>query len=113
MFAPKDIKPLSKDVMFVLDKSGSMQGRKMNQLKEAMKLIIQDMKSEDKLNILFFDSKFDWLSKTEMLEGTQVNFDKANRFIDPVIARGGKLNITVFDIYLISYFMINLKSKTK
>ncbi|XP_071156746.1 inter-alpha-trypsin inhibitor heavy chain H3-like isoform X1 [Mytilus edulis] len=98
MFAPKDIKPLSKDVMFVLDKSGSMQGRKMNQLKEAMKLIIQDMKPEDKLNILFFDSKFDWLSKTEMLEGTQVNFDKANRFIDPVIARGGtNINTAVTD----------------
>ncbi|XP_052059427.1 inter-alpha-trypsin inhibitor heavy chain H3-like [Mytilus californianus] len=98
LFAPRDIKPLPKDVMFVLDRSGSMYGRKIKQLKEAMKLIIEDMKPEDRLNILFFDNKFDWLSKTEMLEGTKVNFDKANRFIDPITARGGtNINSAVTD----------------
>ncbi|CAC5406697.1 unnamed protein product [Mytilus coruscus] len=98
LFAPRDIKPLPKDVMFVLDRSGSMSGRKIKQLKEAMKLIIEDMKPEDRLNILFFDNKFDWLSKTEMLEGTKVNFDKANRFIEPITARGGtNINSAVTD----------------
>lgn len=90
MFAPKDFKPLSKDVMFVLDRSGSMSGRKIIQLKEAMKLIMQDMKPEDRFNILFFDHNLDWLSKTDMLQGTQVNFGSAERFIEAITASGSK-----------------------
>lgn len=90
MFAPKDFKPLSKDVMFVLDKSGSMSGRKIIQLKEAMKLIMLDMNPTDRFNILFFDHSLDWLSKTDMLQGTKVNFGSAERFIEAVTARGSK-----------------------
>ncbi|CAC5406692.1 Inter-alpha-trypsin inhibitor heavy chain H3 [Mytilus coruscus] len=98
MFAPKDLKSLPKDVMFVLDKSGSMTGRKIKQLKEAMKLIMQDMNPKDRFNILFFDHSFDWLNKTEMLEGTKVNFGKAERFIENNMARGStNINTAVID----------------
>ncbi|VDI69569.1 Ca-activated chloride channel homolog [Mytilus galloprovincialis] len=88
MFAPKDFKPLPKDVMFVLDKSWSMFGRKIIQLKEAMKLIMQDMKPEDRFNIVFFDQNLDWLSKTDMLQWTKQNFGSAERFIEAVTASG-------------------------
>ncbi|XP_052059426.1 inter-alpha-trypsin inhibitor heavy chain H3-like [Mytilus californianus] len=98
MFAPKDLKSLPKDVMFVLDKSGSMTGRKIKQLKEAMKLIMQDMNTKDRFNILFFDHSFDWLNKTKMLEGTKVNFGKAERFIENNMARGStNINTAVID----------------
>ncbi|XP_052059424.1 inter-alpha-trypsin inhibitor heavy chain H3-like [Mytilus californianus] len=112
MFAPKDFKPLSKDVMFVLDKSGSMSGRKMIQLKEAMKLIMQDMKPEDMLNILFFDNKFDWLSKSDMLQGTKVNFGKAERFIDATTSSGStNINKAVTDgIKLLTKYLDTQKS---
>lgn len=90
MFAPKDLKPLPKDVMFVLDKSQSMSGRKIKQLKEAIKLIMQDMKPNDRFNIMFFNHRFDWLNETEMMEGTKVNFGKAERFVENTSEMGCK-----------------------
>lgn len=76
--------------MFILDRSGSMSGRKIEQLKNAMAVILKDMKPEDRLNILFFDHNFDWLADGTMLEGTMVNFDKARRFVKAITARGSK-----------------------
>ncbi|XP_063438877.1 inter-alpha-trypsin inhibitor heavy chain H3-like isoform X2 [Mytilus trossulus] len=112
MFAPKDFKPLSKDVMFVLDRSGSMSGRKIIQLKEAMKLIMQDMKPEDRFNIVFFDQILDWLSKTDMLQGTKVNFGSADRFIDAITARGStNINKALTDgIKLLNKYLNTQKS---
>lgn len=81
--------------MFVLDRSGSMSRRKIEQLKNAMAVILKDMKPEDRLNILFFDDKFDWLADNTMLEGTVVNFDKARRFVKAITTRGGKLRKTI------------------
>ncbi|XP_077295091.1 inter-alpha-trypsin inhibitor heavy chain H4-like isoform X17 [Arctopsyche grandis] len=53
-FAPDDLKPLSKHVIFVLDVSGSMAGRKINQLKEAMESILQNLNPGDFFNIMDF-----------------------------------------------------------
>ncbi|XP_063422083.1 inter-alpha-trypsin inhibitor heavy chain H3-like [Mytilus trossulus] len=112
MFAPKDIKPLPKDVMFVLDKSQSMSGRKIKQLKEAMKLIMQDMKPNDRFNIMFFNHRFDWLNETEMMEGTKVNFGKAERFVENTSEMGWtNINTAVVDgIKLLTKYLDTQKS---
>jgi len=53
-FAPTNLKPLHKHVVFVLDVSGSMDGRKIEQLKEAMQKILDDLNDGDYFNIIEF-----------------------------------------------------------
>ncbi|XP_044751424.1 inter-alpha-trypsin inhibitor heavy chain H4-like [Coccinella septempunctata] len=55
-FAPKDAKPEPKQISFVLDTSGSMWGRKMDQLKAAMKNILDQLNMEDSFNLIDFNS---------------------------------------------------------
>ncbi|XP_018575269.1 inter-alpha-trypsin inhibitor heavy chain H3-like isoform X2 [Anoplophora glabripennis] len=55
-FAPNDLDPLPKHVIFVLDTSGSMQGRKIEQLKDAMMNILSDLHKEDMLSIIEFNN---------------------------------------------------------
>ncbi|XP_045472691.1 inter-alpha-trypsin inhibitor heavy chain H4-like isoform X2 [Harmonia axyridis] len=55
-FAPKDVKPEPKNIIFVLDTSGSMWGTPINQLKEAMNGILNELHAEDSFNIIQFSS---------------------------------------------------------
>ncbi|XP_044266585.1 inter-alpha-trypsin inhibitor heavy chain H4-like isoform X2 [Tribolium madens] len=53
-FSPSELRPLPKHVVFVLDHSGSMSGRKMDQLIEAMQNILSELKETDLFNIVRF-----------------------------------------------------------
>ncbi|KAF5287093.1 hypothetical protein FQA39_LY16078 [Lamprigera yunnana] len=55
-FAPSDIKPLAKQVVFILDTSGSMWGDKIRQLKEAMNKILEQLNEQDSFNLVEFNS---------------------------------------------------------
>jgi len=55
-FAPPVSTHLNKHAVFVLDTSGSMSGRKMEQLKTAMESILTKLKEGDKFSIVEFDS---------------------------------------------------------
>ncbi|CAH0722781.1 unnamed protein product, partial [Brenthis ino] len=55
-FAPQTLTPLSKYVVFVLDTSGSMGGRKIEQLQAAMRAILGELNSNDYFSIVEFDS---------------------------------------------------------
>jgi Mg-chelatase subunit ChlD len=55
-FAPEDLPPLRKHVIFVLDVSGSMSGRKISQLKEAMTTILSDLNQGDLFSIVTFST---------------------------------------------------------
>ncbi|CAG9823746.1 unnamed protein product [Phaedon cochleariae] len=60
-FAPEDLEPLSKHVVFVLDTSGSMSGSKMEQLKDAMYSILDQLRPNDIFHIVEFNSNvFVW-----------------------------------------------------
>ncbi|KAL1512999.1 hypothetical protein ABEB36_002487 [Hypothenemus hampei] len=56
-FAPKDLQPLKKQVIFILDTSGSMSGTRIVQLKEAMDSILAELKPEDVFSIVDFNSE--------------------------------------------------------
>jgi len=56
-FAPENLPSLRKHVVFVLDTSGSMWGRRMEQLKEAMNQILADLTPDDFFNIFTFSSE--------------------------------------------------------
>ncbi|CAG4963388.1 unnamed protein product [Parnassius apollo] len=70
-FAPTSLPPLSKHVVFVLDTSGSMSGRKMDQLKEAMQTILSNLNKGDVFNIVQFESSVQVLDITSASESTQ------------------------------------------
>ena len=53
-FAPDNLPTVPKHVTFVIDVSGSMNGDKLKQTKDAMAMILENMNSMDSLNILTF-----------------------------------------------------------
>ncbi|KAG6453307.1 hypothetical protein O3G_MSEX008075 [Manduca sexta] len=55
-FAPSDLPPLHKYVVFVLDTSGSMMGRKIEQLHTAMNTILSELNPGDYFSIVDFHS---------------------------------------------------------
>lgn len=55
-YVPDDLPPLPKHVVFTLDTSGSMSGRKIEQLKEAMIFILDQIMPQDLISILDFNN---------------------------------------------------------
>ncbi|XP_047541521.1 inter-alpha-trypsin inhibitor heavy chain H3-like [Vanessa atalanta] len=67
-FAPQELTPLSKLVVFVLDTSGSMSGRKIKQLRSAMHAILADLRVTDYFSIVEFNSNVKVHKLAEALE---------------------------------------------
>ena len=55
-FVPANLPTLPKHLVFVLDTSGSMGGEKIQQLKDAMSTILEDLTESDFFNIIEFNS---------------------------------------------------------
>jgi len=56
-FAPDNLPTIPKHVTFVIDVSGSMDGDKLTQTKDAMTMILENMNDIDSLNILTFSDE--------------------------------------------------------
>ena len=55
--APENLKPMPKHVVFIIDTSGSMRGKKMRQTKNALRTIISELREDqDYLTILTFSN---------------------------------------------------------
>jgi uncharacterized protein with von Willebrand factor type A (vWA) domain len=79
--------PLNKEIIFVLDKSGSMRGYKIAQVKEAFGKIIKDLPPEDHFNIISFDTTVKSYSETLMEESPEEK-SKAVEFVNSLEANG-------------------------
>ena len=79
---------IEKDVILVLDKSGSMQGEKIDQAKGALEFCVKSLKDKDKFGIITFSTDVDELDSS-LLTATKANVEKAERFIDKLDATGG------------------------
>lgn len=55
-FSPAELQPLPKQVVFVLDTSGSMYDVKIQQLKQAMRSILGELKENDLFSLVEFNS---------------------------------------------------------
>lgn len=55
-FAPADVIPLAKHIVFILDTSYSMVGEKITQLKEAMIKILGELKENDFFSLVEFNT---------------------------------------------------------
>ncbi len=79
---------LEKDIIFVVDKSGSMKGEKMEQAKGALKYCVKSLNEGDKFGIISFSTDVDELDSS-LLPATSKNVEKAVKFIDNLEAKGG------------------------
>ena len=52
-----DTKPLPKTVIFVIDRSGSMAGKKIEQARKALKSVLNNLRDDDLFNIVVYDDR--------------------------------------------------------
>ncbi|MCF3574536.1 VIT domain-containing protein [Planktothrix agardhii] len=79
---------IAKDVIFLMDTSGSQEGEPLKKSQELMKRFIQGLNSEDTFNIIDFANTTNTLSETP-LENTAANRQKALNYINQLEANGG------------------------
>ncbi len=79
---------LSKDIIFVVDKSGSMGGEKIAQVKRVFTSIISDLPPDDYFNVLFFDASVRAFS-TALMEANSKNKADAANFVNSLDASSG------------------------
>ncbi|NXF80037.1 ITIH4 inhibitor, partial [Sclerurus mexicanus] len=87
-FAPSEMPVFPKNVIFVIDRSGSMSGRKIEQTRDALLKILQDLRPEDHFSFITFNSKVaEW--KSSLLPATEENVASAAAFVQTLSASGG------------------------
>uniref|UniRef100_A0A8C6ID74 Inter-alpha-trypsin inhibitor heavy chain H3 n=1 Tax=Mus spicilegus TaxID=10103 RepID=A0A8C6ID74_MUSSI len=79
-FAPQGLPVVPKNIVFVIDVSGSMSGRKIQQTREALLKILDDMKEDDYLNFILFSTDVTtW--KDHLVQATPANLEEAKTFV--------------------------------
>jgi Ca-activated chloride channel family protein len=81
----------AKTVIFVVDRSGSMSGEKMEQAKEALKFVLNNLRKGDTFNIVAYDSEVETF-RPELEKFTDESRTAATGFVNGLYA-GGSTNI--------------------
>jgi Mg-chelatase subunit ChlD len=90
-FAPSGLQPVNKNVLFIIDTSGSMIGSKIAQTKDAMNTILDDLREGDMFNIIKFSGiASSW--STAVREATPENIRDAKEYVKDIEVDGGKRN---------------------
>lgn len=79
---------LPKDVVFVLDSSGSMAGAKLEQAKRALKFCVANLDEKDRFEIIRFSTDLDRLF-SGLHSATKQNIERAEKFISDIKSTGG------------------------
>lgn len=78
-----------KDIVYILDTSGSMVGDKMDQAKKALQYCLHQLHEKDNFNIISFSTEAT-LYKDKLVDASKANVKKALEYVDEEIrARGG------------------------
>ncbi|XP_056092678.1 inter-alpha-trypsin inhibitor heavy chain H3 [Rhinichthys klamathensis goyatoka] len=85
-FAPDNLPQMPKNVVFVIDRSGSMEGEKMKQTREALMTILSELHEEDYFGLVTFDDVVEsW--KPSLSKATPENVKEAKEFVQSIEAR--------------------------
>ena len=82
----RDVNP--KDVVFVMDTSGSMAGKKLEQLKKAMAFCVENLNDADRFELVRFSTEAEPFFE-KLTDATKANRDKAQEFIKGLKPIGG------------------------
>ncbi|XP_078139814.1 inter-alpha-trypsin inhibitor heavy chain H3 isoform X2 [Centroberyx gerrardi] len=78
-FAPSSLPRIPKNVVFIIDRSGSMHGKKMHQTRIALIHILGDLEEDDYFGLITFNSRVSpW--KRELLQANKNNLDAGKEF---------------------------------
>ncbi|XP_051804634.1 inter-alpha-trypsin inhibitor heavy chain H3-like [Acanthochromis polyacanthus] len=87
-FAPTGLSRIPKNVVFLIDQSGSMHGRKIEQTRIALIHILNDLAEDDYFGLITFHSGINhW--KQELVQASSVNVESAKNFARTIGAAGG------------------------
>ena len=86
-----DARPQPKTVIFVLDRSGSMAGKKIEQARKALKSVLNNLRDDDLFNIIVYDDRVESF-KPELERYRSHSREEAERFVDN-IREGGSTDI--------------------
>ncbi|XP_057644006.1 inter-alpha-trypsin inhibitor heavy chain H2 [Chionomys nivalis] len=87
-FAPENLDPIPKNILFVIDVSGSMWGIKMKQTVEAMKTILDDLRTEDQFSVVDFNHNVrTW--RNDLVSASKTQIADAKRYIEKIQPSGG------------------------
>ncbi|XP_010981129.3 inter-alpha-trypsin inhibitor heavy chain H2 [Camelus dromedarius] len=87
-FAPENMDPIPKNILFVIDVSGSMWGVKMKQTVEAMKTILDDLRTEDQFSVVDFNHNVrTW--RNDLVSATKTQIADAKNYIEKIQPSGG------------------------
>lgn len=93
----------AKDIVLVADTSGSMNGERMEQNKQALKYLVNALSADDRFSIVQFNTDVDSF-KPNLIPASAENKKAAVAFIDDLEARGGtnigdalKTGVTMLD----------------
>lgn len=78
---------VEKDVVLVLDRSGSMQGRKIDQAREAARFVLNHLEPGDRFNLLSYDDRIDTLAPA-LLPFDDATLGKGQQFVSGIDSRG-------------------------
>nr|XP_015203707.1 PREDICTED: inter-alpha-trypsin inhibitor heavy chain H4-like isoform X3 [Lepisosteus oculatus] len=86
-FSPANIERIPKNVVFVIDRSGSMSGRKIVQTREALLKILADVHEDDHFGLITFDSEVTpW--KDSLVRASGGMLEEARGFVRQITDRG-------------------------
>jgi Ca-activated chloride channel family protein len=83
----KEREVVPKDVVFVLDTSGSMAGKKITQAKKALEFCVDNLNDSDRFELIRFSTEVEPLFD-QLRTASQANRDKAENFIQDLKANG-------------------------
>ncbi|XP_019736232.1 inter alpha-trypsin inhibitor, heavy chain 4-like isoform X2 [Hippocampus comes] len=87
-FAPSQLARIPKNVVFVIDKSGSMRGKKIEQTRTALIHILNDLAEDDFFGLITFDSSL-YYWKQELVQANSQNVKSAKEFAGNIREHGG------------------------
>ncbi len=87
-FEQENTQSLPKDIIFVLDRSGSMSGEKIIQAREALKFCLRSLNANDRFGLIDFSDNVNFM-KNSLTQVTPPTIDDAMYVVDKITATGG------------------------
>jgi len=84
----KTTQKIAKDIVFVLDKSGSMTGKKMEQSKSALKFVMRNLNEGDYFNIITYNDRVE-AYEDNLIKFSNKTLEEALKYVETISAGGG------------------------